>query len=166
MPFDYNPGLHTFPDGRILIADPVAGRLTVYSSTGEPERHIEREWIRLPVTADEIESWREQVRQYGERYQSHAEVSASKLPGHHGAFSKVLTDDLGRIWVCTTPIRDGFALPHNTQWDVFGPEGVWLGTQSFSCDPDLIRGDCVYDRDSGGSDYGPRVSRYRLTANY
>ena len=166
MPFDYYPSLHTFPDGRILIADPIAGRLSVFSATGEPERHIEREWIRPPVTADEIELWREQVRQFGERYQSYAEVSTSKLPDHHGTFSKVLTDDQGRIWICTTPESAGDDRPHNTQWDVFGPDGVWLGSQSFPCDPDLIRGNCVYDRDSGSNEYGLRISRYRLTANF
>lgn len=163
MPYDYYASLHTFPDGHILIADPIAGRLSVFSSTGEPEMHIEREWLHQPVTAEEIEVWREQARQRrSEAYRSLAEVSASELPDRHGTFSKVLTDDLGRIWACTTPKRIGGDGPRDTQWDVFGPDGVWLGTQSFPCEPDLIRSNCIYDRDSGGAESGPRVVRYRL----
>ena len=161
IPFTREPELTPFPDGRILLSNPDEGRLTILSSTGDPLMHIERDWERPRLSADDK---REGRKPYAESDQPLRKRIADQIPfpRRHTAYSNAFTDDRGRIWV---EYVDGLAPASVTtdhyKCDVFGPDGVWLGVQEFDFFPWRISGDHVYRR-LGLEGEGPRIRRYSL----
>jgi len=161
IPFLRTPDLIPFPDGRMLLYDPGNGRLTIFSTFGDPVMHIERDWERPRVSAEDKKEGR---KRFLENEQAYMRRIAQKIPfpRRYAAFSRAFTDDRDRIWVeymdgpsPTSVLSDYF------KYDVFGPDGVWLGIQEFDFFPYRIRGDYVYHR--GGSEgEGPRFRRSHL----
>jgi len=162
IPFMRATELIPFPDGRILLSDPDRGRLTILSTQGDPLLHIEREWDRPRLSAEDK---REGRRRFLESDQAYMRRVADKIPfpRRYAAYSKACTDDRGRIWVeyVEGPSRVSIRTDHY-RCDVFGPDGVWLGVQEFDFYPWLISGDYVYRR-LGLEGEGPRLRRYTLT---
>lgn len=156
IPFTRLDALVPFPDGRFLTTHPSLGRITVYTSDGDPVLHIERDWTRKRLTSDDRKAVIERYqRSPYEEIKDHPQ--RAPMPQRYPFFSTVITDDRSRIWVQQVT---GYTAAENI-YDVFSPDGVWLGTQVFPFRPSRIRGDYVYRRYS--SDAGaPRFERLRL----
>jgi|GEM_PF-3194603 len=162
IPFARWPDIVPFPDGKLLLFDPEAGRLTVMSSEGEPQLHIEREWERPRVSSADREEAR---RYYTENDQAYLRRIAKRIPfpDRYPAFSRAFPDAEGRIWVeyVLGPTPAG-RTDRYLKYDVFSSEGVWLGVQEFDFYPAVIGGGCVYHRGALVEDEGPRIQRFRL----
>lgn len=145
IPFTRRDQLVTFPDGRFLTTHPSIGRLTIHTPDGDPVLHIERDWSRERLTSDDrkivIERYQnssyEEVRDHPQR---------APMPRRYPFFSMAITDDRGRIWVQRMAGPTAFSVTEDYTYDVFGTDGVWLGTQVFPFLPRRIRGDYVYRR--------------------
>ncbi|MFC1529097.1 hypothetical protein ACFL41_00630 [Gemmatimonadota bacterium] len=161
IPFLRAPGFLAFPDGRILQHDPEEGRLTIRTTYGEPILHFERDWERKRVSARDREEGRKRFLESDQPYMRRV-ASRIPFPSRYSAFSRVITDDRGRIWVeyVDGPYQSSILGDHFT-FDVFGPDGVWLGVQELEYYPTRIRGDYLYRRGAIG-DSGSRIQRFHL----
>ena len=119
-----------------------------YSASGKPLRSIRRSVPAVPVTerergtyrtlltqaiesergtSPEVQSWRR-----NQRAQLPLNVYANTLP----LFSAIRFDQTGHLWVRRYQIADDIDRPYRpvtvpaspTEWDVFAPDGRWLGT--------------------------------------
>jgi len=160
IPFTRLDDLIPFPDGCFITTHPSLGRITIHTSDGDPVLHVERDWTRKRLTSDD----RKKVI---ERYQSspYEEVSnnpqRAPMPQRYPFFSMAITDDKGRIWVQRVAGPTALSTAEEYIYDVFSPNGVWIGTQVFPFIPRSIRGDYVYRRylSEAGA---PRFERLRL----
>ncbi len=162
IPFMRATELIPYQDGQTLLVDPTAGRFTILSEAREPSLIIERDWERPRLSAQDR---REGQARYLESNQAYMRRVAAKIPfpTRYAAFSKAFTDDRGRIWVeyMNGPSWASITTDY-VKYDVFGPDGVWLGVHEFDFYPWHISGDYVYRR-LGLEGEGPRLRRYTLT---
>ena len=156
MPFARKSGVVPYPDGGFMLYSPSTGRLSLYNSTGDARLHIERAWRTDRVTSEDRRRARNWLVQYN-FVQNRETAENINFPERHAAFSKAVTDDRGRIWVerINTPIHsDREAMVEGTLssyvFDLFGPDGVWLGVHSMDLNPGIyeasyqIHGDYFY----------------------
>jgi hypothetical protein len=98
-----------------------------FTPDGALETIIRRRSDPLPVTDEDVRSHREQLlegvagpaRARLERF-----LAAVPIPEHKPAHGRMLVDAAGNLWV----VRTRPAADQPFRWDVFGPEGAWLGT--------------------------------------
>ncbi len=151
-----------FPDGRLLYLEPDIGRLTIMTAEGEPFMHIEREWERPRISPAEREAVR---RRYAENEQEYMRRVANRIPfpSRYPAYSIAFADDRGRLWV--EYVLEPYPASRTAdymKYDVFGPDGVWLGVQEFTFYPQVISGDHVYHRGALTEDGCPGFQRFDL----
>ncbi len=149
IPFTWENGVSVFPDEKIVVYYPNEGCLTLYSPAGNPVMHIERDWRRERIPAEARERVLDAFRRSSSpKFRRRAEQM--NLPRRYPCFSWAFTDDRGRIWVqrVVNPLGPhgppSLMLTEKWTHDVFGPDGVWLGTQELDFRPLCIQGDYVY----------------------
>jgi len=165
LPFTSDQFIRIGPSGRIAHVQPNIGRLSVYSSTGEPRFHTERDHPFEPVTHEDKEGYRNSYRRRG------MESVAARLtfPSHKPAwFRPPVIDDEGRIWISRyspllgEPEEEGGQQPElGNVWEIFSAEGVWLGTHLHKERIELITYGYLYQvflSESGS----PRFERLRI----
>ena len=114
--------------------------IRVYSATGTLQSIIRRAWTPTPVTAAEWERWVVEwsklwVEETGaEREKAIQKVRASPYAETLPAFSQLLVDRTGKLWVREAHWQDAIAAGSLTDppavesvWSVFDAGGVWLG---------------------------------------
>ncbi|MFC1628431.1 hypothetical protein ACFL3H_04900 [Gemmatimonadota bacterium] len=144
-----------YPDSRILLGSPASKRLTILSLEGEPLFYIERDWPdnRPP---------RRDYNQYRRNYRTHPSVRMQNvaIPRHEPAFDRVYTDEQGVIWVQSYVSPMEWMRGKRPTYEVFGPDGVWLGTVDFKNSVYLIQGGHAYFiTQPEGGDGGPHLER-------
>jgi hypothetical protein len=60
----------------------------------------------------------------GDRERLRAMYASSPVPERSPSYSRILADAAGHLWVAEYPRADA----EPSRWDVFSPEGAWLGT--------------------------------------
>lgn len=114
--------------------------IRVYSATGVLERVIQRAWTPTEVTQQDIDTF---VEEWGKRWirSTGAEAETERAELRKGpyattvpAFSQLIADRVGRLWVREARLGDAAvagALDRTpfgaTNWSLFDPKGVWLG---------------------------------------
>lgn len=100
----------------------ITDRYRIYRQTLESDtvRIIEREYTRLPVTAEEKSEAIEQMKWF---VQQGGKVTPADIPDEKPAFDGLFVDDSGRLWVA--PI--GKKEEAGRAFDVFDPDGRYLG---------------------------------------
>jgi len=113
----------------------------VWDESGSLIRRIRRAWTPGPVEASHRQAYGQTLMAEGEGspeledvYRRLAEEMV--YPESHPAFSRILVRESGEAWVerpQTEPpwseaIEYSPVRPHPSEWDLFSPEGVWLGT--------------------------------------
>ncbi|MFC1629085.1 hypothetical protein ACFL3H_08240 [Gemmatimonadota bacterium] len=116
--------------GKIAVCQGREYRIDLYDLAGTHLRTIEWDAPISAVTDTMWQAAREQIdRQFGEYGPTvwHALERPSVLPSVEG----VRIDDLGRLWALRNIPSERWGGPEDQTlyWDVFTPEGVWLGTQ-------------------------------------
>jgi hypothetical protein len=142
------------------LIDPGKPRLTIHSDRGVPILLIERDWELRPVAEEEKERLRERYRQ-SEWEEFRYWADRLPFPEVKTPFSTAVTDDLGRIWVGRFTGPFSYTEHESYVYDIFGSDGVWLGTQELVRRPQVIQSGHIYltfEADSGG----PRLERLRL----
>jgi len=161
VPFTTRDGITLFPDGRMLISNQSLSRLTVFSTDGEPQLHIEREWQRERVTRSEKSAIR---RSYEQRYGSGTNIP---FPDYKPIFGSIRVDEDGRIWERERdPIREeptgeepGEVIGYNYQ--IYSTDGIWIGTHQQRYSPWYNTG--VHQYWNYFSKAGaPRIERLRI----
>lgn len=163
IPFSPLDGLIPFPDGRILVYLPSVPRLSVYSTEGELQYHIERDWETIPIISEEKESIRNSWRERGQ-----PEVARGMpFPEHKPFFSRPLVDTEGRIWLRRyEAVREQGTENEperiiGYEYEIYDLAGVWLGTHVLRHEPRHITGEYIYQ--SYTSEAGaPRFERVRI----
>jgi len=117
-------------------------RLFELSADGDTIRTITREYTPLPVTAADRERAREELEWFTRQGGT---IDLSKLPRTKPAATDFFTDDEGYVWVN----RVTAAGPEGTEYDIFDPEGRFLGTVELpfplsSVPAPIIRGGVLY----------------------
>lgn len=114
--------------------------IRAYSSDGRLNRLIRRSWTAAPVTPADIDQFVEEwgkrwIRTTGaeaesERRDLRDDPYAATVP----AFSQLIVDGTGRLWVREAHLADvavagqwGMYPLDQSVWNVFDPEGRWLG---------------------------------------
>ena len=129
--FGGSQNIEVGPGGVILFIDPNIGRLTLFSSSGQAQYHVERDYPLEPVTALEKDRIRKAYRDRGqEDYASRIVFADNKSIW----FGLPVIDNQGRIW-----IRRYSALREEPEvgktngrligyaWEIFDTDGTWLG---------------------------------------
>jgi hypothetical protein len=132
-------------DDRLYHAFPEDYEITVRDTTGAVRRIIRREWDPEPVTEEHVARYAEAqlslpVEGGGEvppqlREHRQAIVDAQVHPEDHPAFERLVVARTGHLWA-ERPDPDhpkaqgGWHMLRDTPttWDVFDPDGVWLGS--------------------------------------
>jgi hypothetical protein len=120
----FRPGLPSTLDRRGYIW---SGRSENYRlvqqdlATGDTARIVEREWQPAQVTREDREQAVENLEWFTRQG---GRVDASRMPSTKPAFSGMMVDDLGHLWVAP-PQGEGEA---GRTFDLFDPEGRFLGT--------------------------------------
>ena len=123
-----------------------------FSAVGDLQRIIRRDFAPNPITARDIEDWRQ-------RYivnnwmvdESVWERAMAGVPGsrYHRALGRIMVDTEGYLWVGDSGTRHHLS----GEWSVFDPEGRWLGTIGIPAERVLWIGDDLligirFDRDT------------------
>lgn len=142
VPFVHQPGWSFDPTGHFWVEPGDGYRLVALSPEHDTLRIVERAYDPVRVTEAEIEEALEMFTT-GPLAGSGTEAPRSRVPDHHPAFDRYRTDASGHLWVRRTLDADRRA------WDVFDPDGRYLG--EVSADVDLsaltvhaITDDAVY----------------------
>ena len=139
MAVPFAPGISWTLDPRGYVWPGITDqyRLHQITLTGDTIRIVQREHTPVRVTPEERDSLVETLRE-----RVNAPIDVSKIPAQKPAFSQILVEESGHLWV-TTSAPSGTP---GTRFDVFDPEGRFLG--SLSTDLRIsqlwIRGDKVY----------------------
>jgi len=129
----FGPNLELALDGDgIYLGHSSRYEIGEYFPDGSLRTLIRREGGLRPVTNEDVARRKEEVRSRGA---DDATVEAMIYPENHPAFVEMLVDRAGNIWAQRpNPQRTFFdemmGAPDDAPapWDVFSPEGVWLGT--------------------------------------
>ena len=158
-PFTATAGVQVFPDARLLSYHPYLGRVTVYSSQGDPLLHIERDWEILAVTAEEKARTLKRYRESNATMRALADKTP--FPATRAAFNSAVIDGRGRIWVMQSkPVYEGDEVV-GYLYDIFLSDGFWIGTQQMDFTPYQFQGDYIY-RTFAADSGAPRVERLRI----
>lgn len=144
------------PRGFVWFGTGERYRITQLGLNGDTVRTIERRVNRVPVTSTEIDSALDGLI----RVTQAATLDRSRVPGTKPAFTDLVPDDRGFLWVIV-PQRRGEA---GTAFDVLDPEGRYLGqvrTPLRLQRPLLIRGTRLYGVALDEDDV-PAVVRLRI----
>jgi hypothetical protein len=98
-----------------------------YSSNGVLRRIIRRASDSIPVTANDIEEWKDQWMVWSGRsedWSSWDRAMAGMLPRVRPPLAALQVDSRGYLWVMDRYRLDRTA----SEWSVFDPSGHWLGT--------------------------------------
>jgi len=152
-----------FPDGRILLLQPNYPRMTVYSPSGEPQLHIERDWELIPVTQEEKQTIRNRARDRD----TPAKYMDIPFPDSKPPFGTALIDTEGRIWLRRyemireegTDEEPGAFLGY--LYEIYSPEGVWIGNHIHQRTIRFITGEYLYQTYSSEAG-APRFERLRI----
>lgn len=138
IPFVHQPEWVFSPRGHFWI-DPGEGyRLLAVAPGGDTLRIVEREHDPVPVSRAELDEAMEQFTT-GLIAQSDAKVDRSQVPDHHPAVDRMRPTASGHLWVRRTLGEDRWA------WDVFDPEGIYLGEVRADLDFDRLRIHAITD---------------------
>lgn len=130
---------------RVYHAFPEDYEIIVRDTTGAVRRIIRRDWDPVPVTEAHVAHYAETLLDLpleggGQvpprlREQRQAMVDAQVHPEHHPAFEHLVVARTGHIWSRRSDpdhpmTRAGWHSLRDTPttWDVFDPDGVWLGS--------------------------------------
>ena len=94
-------------------------RLFELSRGGDTLRTIRKAFDPLPVTSEDREEAREQLEWFTEQG---GKIDLSRVPDTKPPAARFIVDDDGRVWVARTS-----DLPDGQLWDVFAPDGRFLG---------------------------------------
>ncbi len=161
QPFHLPDQAVAFPDGRILLSQPLTPRLTVYSNTGEIQYYIERDWEKQQVSGEEKRRIRDRWRSIGQ-----PEVASRiPFPDRKPFFGSPVIDTEGRIWLqrYRSPedmVDEEGQINWKSQYEIYDQDGIWLGTQSLDHTPKWITADYMYY--SYLSEMGPRFERLQI----
>jgi len=130
VPFVHQPSWRWDPRGFFWVEPGTGYRLVQLSPEGDTLRIVERAYDPVPVTEAEVEEAMSTFTQ-GPLASSDGHLDRSRIPDDHPAFDTFRTDRRGTLWVRRTLGGDEWA------WDVFDPEGIYLGE---------VAGDVGFDR--------------------
>lgn len=132
-----------------------------FSAVDELQRIIRRDFTPNPITARDIEDWRQRYIVDNWRVdESVWERAMAGVPSRfHRALGRLMVDTEGYLWVGDARTRHLLT----GDWSVFDPEGRWLGTIGIPAERVLWIGEDLvigirYDRDTGVE----TVEGYRL----
>lgn len=120
VPFVHQPSSSFDPAGHFWVVPGDGYRLVALDTEHDTMRIVERAYAPVPVTAEELDESLRQFRE-GPLASAGVEVDRSRIPEHHPAFERYMTDPTGNLWVLRE-VGDGAK-----GWDVFDPEGRYLG---------------------------------------
>ncbi len=139
---EYAPAREVTAHGlRVYHAFPTEYAISVRDTSGTLVRSVRRAWEPIPVSEADKAAYRDPLLNPDippgqtvpavalRQWRQHAEGMV--FPEHHPAFTAILLDRVGHLWVQRTDPNAGedpvtLAAPGGW-WDVFDPEGVWLG---------------------------------------
>lgn len=131
-----------FNRDRILVSRPYSGELTIYGLDGKPLILIRKEWEISRISQADIAWWKSTRGGVGGKEL----INKMDFPDRRPLFSSVRTDDRGRIWITRSrpprKSKDEEAPP--TLIDLFGFNGIWIGTIQPPVYPFHIWGDHIY----------------------
>ena len=157
VPFQGSPTWVVGPDGHLWTGRPADGyRLVERTLEGDTLRIVERAWEPVPITDHEVDSV---IAGLEERF-DRVDLDGSRLPDVRPAYQSFRRAPDGHLWV------QRYDAPGSLAWDVFDPEGRYLGEVAMPEDgppPSIrdIRDDVVYATVSGDFDE-TYVVRYRI----
>lgn len=123
IPFSARPSTAVGPRGLVYATDGGSYEIVQMTPAGDTLRVIERDVVPPAVTSQERE---EAISELRRRYVDATGVEPRDLPTlpeRRPAINALRVDETGHLWVLR-PASDGYA------WDVFDPEGRYLGAVS------------------------------------
>jgi sugar lactone lactonase YvrE len=119
VPFSPGPVSRFDPEGYVWMGITDQYRLHRVSFDGDTVRTVAREFEPVSVSAAEHDEALESLDWFTEQG---GKIDPSRIPDTKPAFIRPLFDDTGHMWVTATT-AEGV----NTTWDIFDPEGRYLG---------------------------------------
>src|SRR5262249_17234620 len=148
-----------------------------YDGKGELQSIIRRSWTPAPISPDDWEQWviewsKLWVKTTGaERDRDVQEVRESPYATELPAFSQLIVDRTGRLWVREAPWQDAIGAGSlsdspavTSKWSVFDVRGRWLGDVSMPVGFQPFEIGADYVTGTLRSDGGTRVVVYALSA--
>lgn len=154
----------TSGDERLYSTDGERYSVDVRDGAGTLLWRMRRADLPAPVSEEDIERFqqkaRENIRAFGRDDSALEQLAAARFADRYPAYRRLLVDDEGYVWALLyrglgeeipfiypgRPFEEQrFPLPELVQWDVYGPDGRWLGTVPLASERNLadVRGDSV-----------------------
>lgn len=130
LPLTHRPSWRLDPSGHFWVDRGDGYRLLALSPEHDTIRIIERSYDPVPITSGEVDEAMEQF-ETGRFAGGAANMVRSRIPDHHAAINRFMTDELGNLWVRRVLGADLIA------WEVFDADGRFLG--AVQSDIDLSR---------------------------
>lgn len=126
VPFSPQP-LRAIMGDRLAVASGPVSEISIHGPDGSLAARYRIARERAPVTASDVGRVIESLVEVGQgpeavwrRWRDDMEI-----PSHEPAFDRLLADDAGNLWARRFTVDPVSRAP--TSWDVFDPEGTWLG---------------------------------------
>jgi hypothetical protein len=119
----------------IVLGAQMEYSLRVVGADGRERLSIRWAGPDLALTAADVAAWVDAQVATGapaDRDRLRAIYASSPAPRRRPAYSRILADASGHLWVAEHPRSDG----EPSRWDVFAPDGAWLGALAV---PDRFR---------------------------
>jgi hypothetical protein len=118
-------------DGRIYLGSAELLQFRVLSSSGEVEEIIRAPNFDLSVSSEEIDAERRAYLGDNPPQFYQELVAALPTPDARPAYSDLVVDSEGYVWLGAFEGRVGLRHPLPRAWEVFGPGGEWMGRVRF-----------------------------------
>lgn len=113
----------------------------VWDQSGELVRRVQRDWVPVQITSSQRQAYGRSLTEQGEgdpRLEEAYRQLAEEMiyPSSFPAFDRIVPDGSGRLWVQRPQVEPPWSeaidynpvRPHPSHWDLFDPDGAWLGT--------------------------------------
>jgi len=130
------------PEGRVFFTDSRSFEVTTYGLDGAVQQRFRRAGEPIVVTEADKQAWidksRANIEEFGGDPQAEARVANMHYPELMPTVAGMMRDEVGNVWVRRyLGVKYSWAIfyeshqafqPDESVWDVFTPDGIWLGT--------------------------------------
>jgi hypothetical protein len=163
---DYSPDLRLSQHGELGIIYGYSFDYTLYRMNwqGEQTLIIKREIKRESISRQErnkiLDEHMKRTSSSGLGFTKEQVANAGNLPKFRPFFDRILTDDPGRIYV--RRLKSVLDETQEHEFDIFGPEGVFLYSTHLDLTPHVIKGGFMYHSRYSEETGETKVIRYRI----
>lgn len=158
----YNPSLYfsQSANGKVIYAYSSEYSLFQFNLEGNIELIIKKEEPYHSISQKEKSKIYEGFSELEERWPKGVVKEAVQFPPHRPFFSRIITDDRGRIYVRRIePVHEE---DETVEFDIFSKDGYYLYKTNLPFTPEIIKNGCFYDLNTSEETGEVKIKRFKI----